>query len=128
MRVLLDSHVLLWWLFDEPRLSKDAVERIRDPENQILVSAATAWEIATKYRLGRLPDAQELVSDFSGCLLKARFQELAVTVSHSVRAGSWQVEHRDPFDRMLAAQAEIEGVPLITKDPALRVFGIPTHW
>jgi PIN domain nuclease of toxin-antitoxin system len=125
---LLDTHALLWWLFDEPRLSEAAAARLREPENRILVSAASAWEIATKYRLGRLPAAAPLVTDFADWIRKARFEELPVSADHALRAGSWEVEHRDPFDRMLAAQSRIESTPLITRDPAFAAFGVRTLW
>ncbi len=128
MRFLLDTHALLWWLFDDPRLSETAREIIGDPENEILVSSASAWEISTKHRLGRLPAARELVQDVAGWIQKAGFQELPVRIPHAQRAGSWPQRHRDPFDRMLAAQSALEDLALITQDPALSTFGVRLVW
>jgi PIN domain nuclease of toxin-antitoxin system len=128
MTYLLDTHALLYWLFHDRRLSAPARGMIADPVNRILVSSASAWEIATKHRLGKLRDADALVSDIRGWVERAGFAELPVTIAHAQRAGGWDNRHRDPFDRMLAAQCAIEGVPLVTSDPALAAFGIPVVW
>jgi PIN domain nuclease of toxin-antitoxin system len=125
---LLDTHALLWWLFDDRRLSRRARGVISDPENRLLASGASAWEIATKHRLGKLSSAGPLVSDFGGFMVKAGFSELAVSWAHAVRAGAWDVAHRDPFDRMLAAQASLDSLTLITADPAFDDFGISAVW
>lgn len=125
---LLDTHALLWWLFDDRRLSKRARAVLREAEHRVLVSSASAWEIATKHRLGRLDTAAPLVQDFSGWVTRAGFNELAIQSEHAVTAGTWSVEHRDPFDRMLAAQSRIEQIALITRDPAFEDFGIDTIW
>jgi len=125
---LLDTHALLWWLFDDERLSGDARAVISEPHHRILVSSATAWEIATKYRLGRLDAAKELVEDVSGWIARAGFVELPISLRHAERAGLWTVAHRDPFDRMLAAQSALEDVPLVTRDPAFGQFGIRVVW
>ena len=125
MRYLIDTHVLLWWLFDDPKLPPTIRHIIADPHNGILVSAASAWEIATKHRLGKLSAASLLVQDISGWIKRAGFVELSVTVDHAQRAGAWPSPHRDPFDRMLAAQSADKEIPLITADRALQSFGIP---
>jgi len=125
---LLDTHAWLWWLFDDRRLSRRARAVLKDPEHRILVSSASAWEIATKHRLGRLGAAAPLVHDFSGWVSKAGFSELAIHSEHAITAGAWAVEHRDPFDRMLAAQSRIERIALITRDPAFEDFAIETLW
>jgi len=117
---LIDTHILLWWLFDEPKLNSDCRAIIRNPSNNILVSSASAWEIATKYRLGKLPEADPLVKDYQTILTQARFRELVITAVHALRAGSLPIKHRDPFDRMLMAQAELENLTLITYDPAFQ--------
>jgi PIN domain nuclease of toxin-antitoxin system len=91
---------------------------------EILVSSASAWEIAIKHRLGRLAAADMLVQDIAGWLHRAGFAELPITVAHAQRAGTFPQAHRDPFDRMLAAQSLLEGLPLISRDEALRVFGV----
>jgi PIN domain nuclease of toxin-antitoxin system len=128
MTYLLDTHALLFWLFNDRRLSAPARGMIADPSNRIVVSSASAWEIATKYRLGKLPGADALVSDIAGWVQKAGFVELPVTIAHAQRAGSWGSGHRDPIDRKLAAQSATEGIPLVTSDPALAAFGVTIVW
>ena len=125
---LLDTHVFLWWLFDAPELSSTVRNTLADPSRRVLVSSASAWEIATKVRLGKLPEAKVLAEDLQGWIERAGFAELPMSVAHAQRAGSWALAHRDPFDRMLAAQSEIEGLALVSKDPALREFGIEIVW
>ena len=127
MRLLLDTHALLWWLVDDPKLSPAAREAIADAANEVLVSAASAWEIATKVRIGKLPGAEELAADVSGHLGAEGFIELAVTVAHAQRAGALPIAHRDPFDRMLIAQAQAEDVALVTIEP-FASFGVRTLW
>ena len=102
-RLLLDTHTLLWALAEPQRLSAHAADLIRDPTNVVLVSAASAWEIATKHRLGKLPGAGPIVAGFVAHLATLRAEELPVRSIHALQAGSFVVEHRDPFDRMLAA-------------------------
>lgn len=128
MTYLIDTHVLLWWLFADKRLSKRADALLRDPQNQIVVSSATAWEIAIKHRSGRLASAAPLVAGYAAWLVRAGFSELRISSAHAIRAGGWDVAHRDPFDRMLAAQSTIEQVKLVTRDPAFDAFGIETIW
>lgn len=125
---LLDTHALLWWLFDDGRLSRRARGVIRDSGNRLLVSSASAWEIATKHRLGKLATVVPLVADFGGFMAKAGFAELPVRWAHAVRAGAWDVAHRDPFDRMLAAQVSLDGLTLVTADPIFADFGISVVW
>jgi PIN domain nuclease of toxin-antitoxin system len=128
LRFLLDTHALLWWMFDDPQLSESARGILADPSNEILVSSATAWEIATKHRLGKLRGVEPLVIDMAGWVRRAGFFELAVSIPHAQKAGSWPHAHRDPFDRMLAAQSALEDVPLLTQDPALKSFGVRVVW
>ena len=118
MKYLIDTHILLWWVFDDPKLQDDSRALISNPDHLIVVSSASAWEIATKYRIGKLPDAENLVKNYPQVLKKAKFVELAVTTAHALRAGSLPINHRDPFDRMLMAQAELENLPIITDDKA----------
>jgi len=113
---LLDTHILLWWLFDDPQLNTVCRDIIRNPEHRILVSSASAWEIATKYRIGKLPEAKQLVEEYPQVLQQAKFIELAITAAHALRAGNLPIPHRDPFDRMLMAQAELENLPILTYD------------
>ncbi len=117
-KYLIDTHILLWWIFSDPKLDSISREIIRNPEHQILVSSASAWEIATKYRLGKLPEAQELIENYAQTLEEARFTELSITNAHALRAGTLPIAHRDPFDRMIMAQGELESLPVITHDPA----------
>ncbi|MGB3641423.1 MAG: type II toxin-antitoxin system VapC family toxin [Rivularia sp. (in: cyanobacteria)] len=117
---LIDTHILLWWLFDDPKLGTNSREIIRNPDNRIIVSSASAWEIATKYRVGKLPEAKQLVEEYSQILHQAKFIELAITTVHALRAGSLPIPHRDPFDRMIMAQAELENLPVITYDAAFQ--------
>ncbi len=118
MRYLIDTHILLWWVFDDPQLSLECRKIIRSPENQILVSSASAWEIATKYRIGKLPEAQALVAQYESILAQANFIDLPVTTAHALLAGNLPIEHRDPFDRMIMAQGEIENLLVMTDDRA----------
>jgi len=120
-RYLIDTHILLWWIFDDPKLDSTSREIVHDPTNVILVSSASAWEISTKYRIGKLPEAAELVKDYLKILQRARFDELPISTDHALRAGLLPISHRDPFDRMIMAQAEIEDIPVITHDPAFNV-------
>jgi PIN domain nuclease of toxin-antitoxin system len=127
MRLLLDTHALVWWWTDDPRLSAGARKAIRRESNEILVSAASAWELSTKQRLGKLglPDA---VERFGELCAADGFSHLAVSWAHAQRAGTYPQPHRDPFDRMLAAQAELERLTLITADPALAAFPGKRLW
>ncbi len=120
MSYILDTHILLWWLFNDPKLNNDCRDIIRNPDSHIFVSSASAWEIATKYRIGKLPEAKQLVEEYSQILHQAKFIELAITAAHALRAGSLPIPHRDPFDRMIMAQAELEILPVITYDEAFQ--------
>jgi PIN domain nuclease of toxin-antitoxin system len=127
-RFLLDTHVLLWWLFNDPRLSEKAVQAIGNPGHTILVSSASAWEISTKFRLGKLSGAEKVVKDLPGLLRKARMEVLPMNLDHALLAGSLANEYRDPFDRMLAAQTIIENVYLLTSDKVFGGFSLKIIW
>jgi PIN domain nuclease of toxin-antitoxin system len=109
MRLLLDTHALLWWLDGDERLSRAARDAIGDETHPVLVSAASAWEIATKVRLGKLPGAVEVAERMADVLVMQGFAELAISIDHARRAGLLPGPHRDPFDRMLIAQQQIVG-------------------
>jgi PIN domain nuclease of toxin-antitoxin system len=128
MKALLDTHALLWWLFDDPRLSETARQVIADSENDIFVSSASGWEIATKHRIGKLPEAEEAVTKLPDLLRKARFRELPITLEHALAAGSLPGPHRDPFDRMLIAQSRTEDVSVLTNDPVFNDYGAEVIW
>lgn len=128
MRLLLDTHTLIWWLTENPSLPASARRLIAHKNNTALVSAASAWEIATKVRLGRLAVAADLASDFVDYLAQERFESLAVSVAHGIRAGSLPGPHKDPFDRMLVAQAQLEGLAIVSNDALLDGYGVRRIW
>ena len=119
-RILLDTHVLLWWLADSPLLGARARSLIADTRNPIYVSAATTWEIAIKRAKGMLeaPDDMDRIVEDEG------FEKLPITLFHGEQAGSLPEIHRDPFDRMLIAQAQAEGLELLTKDSEIPAYNI----
>jgi PIN domain nuclease of toxin-antitoxin system len=128
MRLLLDTHALLWWFTDDERLSARIRALIADEKYEIFVSAASAWEIATKQRIGKLDEVPEAASRFTELVAADGFIHLPITHLHSLRAGGYEVAHSDPFDRMLAAQSELESLALVTRDSAFKAFGNETIW
>ena len=127
-RLLLDTHALLWWWSGDSALSSDARDAIADADATVFVSAASAWEIATKVRLGCLRAHGDVVARFDELAAAADLRHLAVTHRHGLRAGGYPMAHRDPFDRMLAAQAELESLTLITRDAAFGEFPVQILW
>jgi PIN domain nuclease of toxin-antitoxin system len=128
MRFLLDTHTLMWCLNLSPLLTPRARLIIEDGKNEILVSAASAWEIATKVRLGKLPTGEELASDLGKYLAQLGFEELPISIDHAVRAGRLPGEHRDPFDRMLIAQAQAEDLKIISNDRIFDTYNVQRVW
>ena len=128
MKYLLDTNALLWWLSDHEQLSSNARETIADPENDIYVSAASAWEIATKFARGRLPGASVILPDFAGVIEQEQFLELPINSAHMVRSAMLLGDHRDPFDRILAAQSILENMALISVDEKIPPLGVMTRW
>jgi PIN domain nuclease of toxin-antitoxin system len=126
--ILLDSHVYFWWTTDDARLSRGARHVIEDAGADVYVSAVVAWEITNKVRSGKWPAAEILIERFFEVLRQYDFMPLPVTLEHAHLAGSLAGRHRDPFDRMLAAQSQIENVPLVTADPVFRAFGTRVLW
>ena len=122
--MLLDTHIFLWWLFDDPNLPPGIRQFIKNRNNPVFVSAASVWEIATKFRLGKLPDAAAVAKNIPEWIVRAGFEAMPVTVVHAQLAGEWHLPHRDPFDRMLAAQAKLEKMPLATVDVLLKDFPV----
>jgi PIN domain nuclease of toxin-antitoxin system len=128
MKLLLDTHAFLWRAVGSVRLSQRAVRALDDRANEVFVSAASAWEIATKTRLGKLPEGEQVMLRFVATIADLQSAQLPMSIEHSLLAGSFSMEHRDPFDRMLAAQAAIEGALLVTADPAFVDFPVTTLW
>ncbi len=128
MTVLVDTHALLWWWAQPDKLSPRVHALIRDPSNRVWVSAASSWEIATKYRIGKLPSGGRIAQDWSRRILSDGFIELDITPAHALKAGLLPGKHRDPFDRMLAAQSLLEGVGILSIDPALSDLGAERIW
>jgi PIN domain nuclease of toxin-antitoxin system len=128
MRALLDTHTFIWWLSDNPALTARARYVIVDTRNEIFVSAASGWEIATKVRLGKLPTASNLAADFSSSIQNEGFQIMAISGDHAVRAGLLPGSHKDPFDRMLIAQSQAENMPLLSNEVIFDTYGVRRIW
>ena len=128
MRVLLDTHTLLWWLDGDRRLSRRARNAIAAEGNTVLVSAASAWEISTKVRLGKLPGAIEVAAELPAILRRQNFESLPIAIVHALRAGNLPGPHRDPFDRMLIAQAQDEDLALVSNERVFDAYGIRRVW
>jgi len=128
VKVLLDTHALLWAVLAPGSLSRRAAATIADEENEVLVSAASAWEIAAKVRLGRLRGAEILEREFLAVMAEAGYTLLAIDAAGALRAGRLVAEHRDPFDRVLAAQALGEDIPIVSMDARLDAFGVRRVW
>ena len=124
LRVLLDTHIFLWWLFDDPKLPDGIKGLVTDSGNDIYVSAASVWEIATKFRIGKLPHAVSVAKNTPLWIERAGFRALSITPEHAQLAGSWEIAHKDPFDRMLAAQSSLEKMALASIDEAVSLFPI----
>ena len=122
MGLLLDTHTLIWILSDDPRLAAEARETISDPETHVAVSAASAWEIELKRALGKLAAPDDLAQQAAN----ARFVPLSITLEHAIAAGRLPPHHRDPFDRMLIAQAQLEGLTIVTRDPRFQPYAVAT--
>lgn len=128
MRLLLDTHALLWWLAGSDLLSVEARKAIENPANTVLVSAASAFEIATKHRLGKLPGAAAIAADIAGCVADQGFAQLPISLRDGERAGALAGIHRDPFDRMLIAQALGEKLVLVSNEALFDRYGVSRLW
>ena len=124
INILLDTHIFLWWLFDDKRLPEAIRLQIENLDNHIFISSASVWEISTKFRLGKLPEAARVAKNVPEWIEKAGFSPLSVSPKHAQLAGDWDMLHRDPFDRMLAAQAKLENMVLATVDTMLQQFPV----
>lgn len=128
MKLLLDTHALVWWWTDDPRLPVPARAAITDPATTVYVSAVSAWEITTKHRVGKWPEVERLIAEYAALLRRSRFHALAIGMEHAHRAGGLPGPHRDPFDRMLIAQAEIEALPIVTADAIFSAYDAQVIW
>jgi PIN domain nuclease of toxin-antitoxin system len=128
VRLLLDTHALLWWLAGSRRLPTTARRAIGDDANAVYVSAASAWEIATKHRLGKLPLPGPLITKFAAQLADQGFTALDITIEHALHAGALPGPHRDPFDRMLIAQSLAEHLTVVSNEDAFDDYKISRLW
>jgi PIN domain nuclease of toxin-antitoxin system len=128
VRLLLDTHTLLWAVLSPTSLSRKAARIIVDETNLVLVSAASAWEIATKVRIGKLPGAEILEKNFLDAMDAAGYALLPIDAADALRAGRLTGEHRDPFDRMIAAQAIARDIPVLSNDTRLDTFNLRRIW
>ena len=125
---MLDTHAFLWWLDGDRRLPARVRALIGEPANEVLVSAASVWEITIKARLGKLPRATDVATDVPACIESQGFVPLSITVQHAQRAGALVGLHRDPFDRMLIVQAQAEGVPIASNETIFDDYGVTRLW
>ena len=128
MRLLLDTHAFLWWSINDGRLSPAARRAIADDDNDVLISAASAWEITTKHRLGKLPGADLIAADIAGAIANQGFDALAITVADAARAGALPGPHQDPFDRMLIAQALAHDLLVVSNESRFDWYGVRRLW
>lgn len=128
MRLLLDTHAFLWWVINDKRLSQAARRAIADEDNDVLISAVSAWEIAIKHQIGKLPESETLVENMAAKIALEGFEELPITVDDAVRAGQLPGHHSDPFDRMLIAQALARNIPLVSNEPVFDRYGVRRLW
>jgi len=128
VRLLLDTHAFLWWLAGEAALTRKARMTIAAEDTEVFVSAVSAWEIATKFRLGKLPEAAPVATDIAAAVAAEGFSELALSLAHAARAGSLSGQHRDPFDRMLIAQAMLDDFTLVSNERAFDMYGVKRLW
>lgn len=128
MKALVDTHVFLWWLADDGRLRESTRTIIGDPANTLLLSAASAWEVAIKSAHGRLDMTRSVEDVLTTILMQARFERLAIGFEHAVAAATLPGIHGDPFDRMLVAQAMALGCPIVTQDPKIGRYPVETIW
>jgi PIN domain nuclease of toxin-antitoxin system len=128
MRLLLDTHALVWWWIDDPRLPALARAAISNPGSVVYVSAVSAWEITTKHRVGKWPEVERLIAEYEALLRRSRFHALPISMEHAHRAGGLPGPHRDPFDRMLIAQSGLESLPIVTADAMFATYGADVIW
>jgi PIN domain nuclease of toxin-antitoxin system len=128
VRLLLDTHALLWWFTNDARLSARAAEAIRDGANELIASAVSGFEIVGKHRLGRLPELKVAPHELLRAIERAKMQVLPITFTHAMEAGTMSIVHRDPWDRLLIAQSRLEGLTVVTRDPEFVAAGVAVLW
>ena len=128
MKLLLDTHIFLWWILDDPKLSARALDLIGDSRNTLYWSAASSWEVSIKHALGRLPLPETPEQFLPAELGKNRIESLPIIDDHAFQAGQLPRHHTDPFDRMLVAQAQLESLGLISNDEQLSLYQVDLHW
>jgi PIN domain nuclease of toxin-antitoxin system len=128
MRLLLDTHALLWAVTGDKRLSRNAEAALADISTEVFISAASAWELTTKFRLGKLQGAAAFVQHFESTLRRLGFHGLPIDIGHAHKAGLLDGDHRDPFDRMLIAQALLEDLTLVSNEKLFDSFGVRRLW
>lgn len=128
MRLLLDTHAVLWWSEDDSRLGSAARDVLERGDDEMLVSAVSGYEMTFKHQLGKLPSATALLADLDGYLLEQNFTILPISLRHAASAGRLPTDHRDPFDRLLIAQALTEDLTVISNDRAFDRFGVRRLW
>jgi PIN domain nuclease of toxin-antitoxin system len=128
MKLLLDTHTFLWWITDDPQISAKALELMGDSQNDLYWSAASTWEVAIKYALGRLPLPDAPTIFLPAELGKNRIESLPIVDTHAFQAGLLPRHHRDPFDRMLVAQAQAETLGIVSNDTKIRLYNVNVYW
>ena len=128
MKLLLDTHTFLWWITDDPQISAKALELMGDSQNDLYWSAASTWEVAIKYALGRLPLPDAPTIFLPAELGKNRIESLPIVDAHACQAGLLPRHHRDPFDRMLVAQAQVETLGIVSNDTKIRLYNVNVYW
>lgn len=128
MKLLLDTHALIWWVEDNPKLSLAAAEAIETTDDRVFFSAASIWEIATKVRIGKLKMTRPLSETVHDLSHRARLDPLAISIDHAQLAGELPGPHKDPFDRMLIAQTRLDDLALVTSDPVFQRYRVKVIW
>ncbi len=128
MRILLDTHTFLWWTNNSPQLSKNAREIIANPESELFLSAASGWEIAIKMQLGKLRVADDLERFIAEQLSLNQIVTLPITMHHALHVHNLPLHHRDPFDRMIITQSQLEKMPVLTADGIFARYNVKTIW
>lgn len=128
MKYLLDTHTFLWWILHDQQLSDQIKELISNPDNQIFLSAASGWEIAIKSGIGRLTIPRPVGGFISEHMSENSINNLSITMSHALQVSELPNHHRDPFDRILISQAQIENLPILSVDPLIRKYDVEVIW